>query len=165
MINKILIASDHAGFSLKEKLIKNLTVDLTVDLNVDLNKDLLSQSSTKFILEDLGPSTDASVDYPDYAKKVCNEIIKSKDPKTMGVLICGSGQGMSIMANKFKEIRAALCWSESTAKLSRQHNNANVLCLSSREISDDLNYKILKVFLSTSFEGGRHQARLDKFKI
>jgi ribose 5-phosphate isomerase B len=150
MINKLIIASDHAGVTLKETLIKNLT------------KDFLSMSSSKFILEDLGTNSEASVDYPDYAKAVCQEIIKSKDPKTLGVLICGSGQGMAMSANKFKEIRAALCWSEAVAKLSRQHNNANVLCLSSREIDEVTNYKILKTFLTTSFEGGRHQARLDK---
>lgn len=151
MIKKIVIASDHAGYALKKILIANLT------------KDFLSLKASAFDIQDLGTDSEDSVDYPDFSKAVCKEIEKANDSKVIGLLICGSGQGMAMSANKHKNIRAALCWTENIARLSRQHNNANVLCLSSREVDQDLNYKILKAFLTTSFEGGRHQARLDKF--
>ncbi len=150
MINKIVVASDHAGYELKEKLILRLNVDFK------------SLESPGFETIDLGTNSLEKVDYPDYAKSVCEKIISSKDPKSLGLLICGSGQGMVMAANKFKNIRAALCWSPSVARLARQHNNANILCLSSREIDDELNYKILKAFLTSTFEGGRHQLRIDK---
>jgi ribose 5-phosphate isomerase B len=151
MIKKIIIGSDHAGFELKKNLI------------VKMSKDFLSLKATAFEIQDLGTDSEDSVDYPDFSKAVCAEVIKANDSKVLGLLICGSGQGMAMSANKHKNIRAALCWTENIARLSRQHNNANVLCLSSREVDQDLNYKILKAFLTTSFEGGRHQARIDKF--
>lgn len=150
MVKKLYIGSDHAGFVLKQNLIARLKVDFDVVGNLALR------------VEDLGAYSEESVDYPDYAHLVCTKIIEAHDSQVMGLLICGSGQGMAITANRYKEIRAALCWSENIAKLSRQHNNANILCLSSREIDEDLNYKILKAFLTTSFEGGRHLNRVNK---
>ncbi len=114
-------------------------------------------------VKDLGPLTEASVDYPEFAHLLCEEMKPhASDPHTLGVLICGSGQGMAIAANRHSHIRAALCWSVEVAKLSRSHNNANVLCLPSRFVTDDLALEILNVFLSTEFEGGRHERRVAK---
>ncbi len=152
MIKKIFMASDHAGFALKEFLMQKLT------------QDFLNIKATTFSFEDLGTDSEVSVDYPDYSLKVCEKVVAANDTKVIGLLICGSGQGMAMSANKHKDIRAALCWTENVARLARQHNNANVLCLSSREVDQDLNYKILMAFLTTTFEGGRHQLRLNKFK-
>jgi ribose 5-phosphate isomerase B len=142
-MKKLLIASDHAGFELKTELIKSFT------------------SNFEFI--DLGPSSQESVDYNDYAKKLCEALLSGKGD--MGLLICGSGQGMVIQANRFKGIRAALCWSVESARLSRSHNNANVLCLAARLIDSPLNKEIAKTWLSTDFEGGRHLKRTEKFDI
>jgi len=147
---KVYIASDHAGFELKEKITQYF-------------KDY-------YDFEDLGPNTNDRVDYPDFAIKLSQKINrntnKNKDQKinqdSLGILVCGSGQGVCMTANKFSHIRAALCTNEELAELSRAHNNANVLCLGSRTVSDDLNLKIVKRFLTTEFEGGRHQARVDK---
>ena len=140
-MQKILIASDHAGFLLKESLIKKL-------------KD-------NFDFEDLGTKSSESVDYPDYAHKLSEKVSSSISAR--GVLICGSGIGMSMVANRYKNIRAALCTNEEMAKLSKQHNNANVLVLGSRLISEEEAIKCLLMFFNTNFEGDRHQARLDKF--
>ena len=140
-MQKILIASDHAGFLLKESLIKKL-------------KDNLD-------FEDLGTKSTESVDYPDYAHKLSEKVSSSISAR--GVLICGSGIGMSMVANRYKNIRAALCTNEEMAKLSKQHNNANVLVLGSRLISEEEAIKCLLMFFNTNFEGDRHQARLDKF--
>ena len=142
-MEKILIASDHAGFKLKSILIKN--------------------SKIKQEFEDLGTYSEDSVDYPDYAHKLSKNISDKKFDR--GVLICGSGIGMSMVANRFKNVRAALCQSNEMAKLARQHNNANILVLGSRLISAEEAIKCLLVFLKTDYEGGRHQARLDKFNL
>ena len=142
-MNKILIASDHAGFKLKKILIKQL--------------------QDKFKFEDLGSFSENSVDYPDYAKKLSKKIDSNND--LIGVLICGSGIGMSIVANRFKNVRAALCMNNKMSMLARQHNNANILVLGSRLISEQEAIKCLIVFLKTNYEGGRHQARLDKFNL
>ena len=142
-MNEILIASDHAGFKLKKILIEEL------------------QGEIKF--EDLGPFSEDSVDYPDYAKKLSKKIDLKKD--LLGVLICGSGIGMSMVANRFKNVRAALCMNNKMSILARQHNNANILVLGSRLISEQEAIKCLLVFLKTNYEGGRHQARLDKFNL
>ena len=143
MINKneIIIASDHAGFDLKQYLIKYF------------------EKKNKFL--DLGSFSDKSVDYPDFAIEVCKIIEKEKNKK--GVLICGSGIGMSMVANRFVSVRAALCFNEKMAKLSRQHNDANILVLGSRLISNEEAIKCMISFFKTKYEGGRHQARLDKF--
>lgn len=142
-MNRVLIASDHAGFKLKKILIEEL------------------QGKIKF--EDLGPFSENSVDYPDYAKKLSKKIDLKKD--LIGVLICGSGIGMSMVANRFKNVRAALCMNDKMSILARQHNNANILVLGSRLISEQEAIKCLIVFLKTNYEGGRHQARLDKFNL
>ena len=138
---KILIASDHAGFHLKEELKKHFT------------------SEHEFI--DFGPNSSDSVDYPDYAHILSQKISESKD--SFGILICGSGIGMSMVANRYKDVRAALCLNEKMARLSREHNNANVLVLGSRLISCEEAIKCLIMFFNSKFEGNRHQARLDKF--
>jgi ribose 5-phosphate isomerase B len=135
---EILIASDHAGFTLKQELISKFP-------NIKWT--------------DLGPATESSVDYPDFASKLCQQI---KTSGQLGVLICGSGQGMAMRANKYLHIRAALCWNTEIAKLSREHNNANVLCLGSRFVSTDEAKAILNEFLNTTFAGGRHEARVQK---
>jgi len=140
-IKKIHIASDHAGFELKAQVIEEL---------VDMG----------FETHDLGPASENSVDYPDYADKVAQAVLK--DHSSMGVLICGSAQGMAMRANKYRRIRAALCCSEKSAHLARQHNDANVLCLGSRMTTNETNIKILRVFFEETFEGGRHQRRVDK---
>ena len=142
-MNNVLIASDHAGFKLKKILIEEL------------------QGKIKF--EDLGPFSENSVDYPDYAKKLSKKIDLKDD--LIGVLICGSGIGMSMVANRFKNVRAALCMNNKMSMLARQHNNANILVLGSRLISEQEAIKCLIVFLKTNYEGGRHQARLDKFNL
>ena len=142
-MNEILIASDHAGYKLKKILIQEL------------------QGEIKF--DDLGPFSEDSVDYPDYARKLSKKIDLKKD--LLGVLICGSGIGMSMVANRFDNVRAALCMNQEMARLSRQHNNANILVLGSRLISAAEAIKCLIVFLDTNYEGGRHQARLDKFNL
>ena len=142
-MNEILIASDHAGYKLKKILIQELQGEIT--------------------FEDLGPFSENSVDYPDYAKKLSKKIDLKND--LIGVLICGSGIGMSMVANRFKNVRAALCMNNKMSMLARQHNNANILVLGSRLISEQEAIKCLLVFLKTNYEGGRHQARLDKFNL
>jgi ribose 5-phosphate isomerase B len=136
---KILIASDHAGFELKEFLIKEL-------------KDL------DFSITDLGcDNAKDSVDYPDFAKKLGKKL-----KNEVGILICGSGIGISIAANRFSHIRAALCHNAKSAALSRMHNNSNVLCLGARMISQKAALNITKKFLNTKFEAGRHEKRVAK---
>ncbi len=137
----IAIASDHAGFELKSFIIKAL--------------------EKKYELIDCGTNNDEnSVDYPDFANKVAEKIIKKT--ANFGILICGSGVGISIAANRFKEIRAALCYNQKTAQLSRQHNDANIVCLGARMIKPENAIKIVEVFLRTNFEGGRHNQRIAK---
>jgi len=135
---KVLIASDHAGFELKEKIIHTF--------------------SDQYEFINLGPNNSDRVDYPDFAVKLSQQITESN----RGILVCGSGQGVCMTANKFPNIRAALCTDEHLAELSRAHNDANVLCLGSRTVPEELNLKIIKKFMTTEFEGGRHQARVNK---
>ena len=142
-MNNVLIASDHAGYKLKKILIRELGGEIN--------------------FEDLGPFSENSVDYPDYARKLSQKIDLKKE--LVGVLICGSGIGMSMVANRFKNVRAALCMNNKMSMLARQHNNANILVLGSRLISEQEAIKCLLVFLKTNYEGGRHQARLDKFNL
>ena len=140
-MKKIFIASDHAGFNLKLKIIKNF--------------------SKKFNLSDLGTySSNKSVNYPDFAHKLCKKV--AINSKNMGILVCGSGMGMSMTANKNKKIRAALCYSIKNTKLSRLHNNANIITLGERLINKNKAFNLIKVFLSTKFEGGRHLRRVKK---
>ena len=137
----VCIASDHAGYNLKE-VIKNHLIDKNV-----------------FIF-DMGPFNDDSVDYPDYAKKLANRIkLKKSDA---GILICGSGTGMAISANKIKSVRAAVCYNVKSTRLSRQHNNANIIAVGSRLTKKKLCLKLIEVFLKTKFDGGRHLRRVKK---
>ncbi len=140
MSNKIVIASDHAGFELKQDIISYLNKK-----NIDVI--------------DLGTDSIKSVDYPDFANKLADEI--KKDSSMTGILICGSGIGISIAANRHRHIRCALVTSEDEASLSRQHNNANVIALGARIISKEKALSCIEVFLSTDFEGDRHQKRID----
>ncbi len=147
----VFIASDHAGFELKERLIKNLTLDWP-----SFN---LPNNLPKMIWQDLGPFTDTRVDYPDFADLVASRV---KENGGQGVLICGSGQGMAIRANRYLGVRAALCWNEESTGLSREHNDANVLCLGGRLLDHDLCERMVQVFLTTAFAGERHKERVRK---
>ena len=138
---EILIGADHAGFKLKNQIKKYF------------------EKSYNF--KDIGTFSEQSVDYPDFANELCQRKIEEK--LIFGVLICGSGLGMSMVANRHKNIRAALCLNEEMAKLSREHNNANILVLGSRLISYEEAIKCFNMFFKSKFEGNRHQARLDKF--
>ena len=140
-MKKIVIASDHAGYSLKEYVKKFLF-------------------KKKLQILDVGTYNKDSVDYPVYAHKLSEKI--KKNQKSIGILICGSGQGMIMAANKHKNIRAALCYNEKSTKLSRLHNDANVMTLGSRLISKKKALKLLNIFLNTKFEGGRHKRRIKK---
>lgn len=136
----IFIASDHAGLEMKRHLISRFP---------------------HLPFKDLGTFNGDSVDYPDYAAALCREL-EGRLTDSCGILVCGSGQGMNIRANRFPFIRSALCWSEEVAALAREHNDANVLCLGGRLVSFPVAEKILEVFLKTPFAGGRHQKRVDK---
>ena len=138
---KIFISSDHAGFSLKDQIY-----------------DKLKKRNYRII--NLGPFNDKSVDYPIYAKKLANTVSRNKS--SFGILVCGSGTGMAIAANKVKNIRAAVCYNVKNTKLSRLHNNANVITVGSRLISKNLAFKLVNIFLKTKFEGGRHLRRIKK---
>lgn len=139
----IPIASDHAGFEAKE--------------NVKQILEKLGHNP-----EDLGTFSDDSVDYPDYAIKVAKDV--NAGNHNCGILICGSGQGMCMTANKYPNIRAALIYDEKSAVLSRQHNNANILCLPGRQLTISEMEIIIKIWLNTDFEGGRHERRTNKIK-
>ena len=139
-IKRVFLASDHAGFVLKQKISKFLT-------NKGIN------------ILDLGSKNSRSVDYPDFAHLLAKKIKKKGN---IGILVCGSGIGMSMAANRHKNIRAALCNNIKSAKLSRMHNNANVIAIGSRLIKKDLAIKCVNAFLKTPFEGGRHLRRVKK---
>jgi len=135
------MGGDHAGFEYKELL-----------------KQFLTDAGHQ--VSDFGPHNNASVDYPDFAHPLAQSVENGECE--MGILICGSGNGVAITANKHQGIRAALCWNEELGALARQHNNANVLCLPARFISADTAQAIVSVFISTAFEGGRHLNRVNK---
>ena len=141
LFKKICIASDHAGYELKEKI-----------------KDYLINKSISVI--DLGTFSEDSVDYPDYAKKVAKRVILRKSDA--GILVCGSGTGMAMTANKFKGIRAAQCYDKTSTILSRQHNNSNIICLGARMLKYNEALKYVMYFLNTKFQSGRHQKRINK---
>lgn len=141
MMPKIAIGADHAGFELKEKVV-----------------DYLKRSG--YESKDFGTYSAESTDYPDFAHPVASAVEKKEFD--LGILICGSGNGVAMSANKHQGIRAAICWLEDLASLARQHNDANVLCLPARYISSELAMKIIDKFLTSSFEGGRHARRVDK---
>lgn len=140
---KYFIASDHAGFQMKNLLFKEL-------LQSDLDA------------EDLGTWSEESTDYSDYAQSLSAKILSQKESR--GILLCGSGIGMSIAANRFKGIRAALVWNEELAKLSRLHNNSNVLVLPARFLSENQAKSVLHTWIDTAFEGGRHERRVQKIE-
>ena len=140
-MKKIFISSDHAGYMLKEQIKKKF--------------------KKKYMFKDLGTdNSKKSVNYPDYAHKLCRKV--SNNSKNMGILVCGSGMGMSMAANRHKKIRAAVCYSVKNTKLSRLHNDANVITLGERLISKNLAFKCINAFLNTKFEGGRHLKRVKK---
>ncbi|AFL83829.1 ribose 5-phosphate isomerase B [Belliella baltica DSM 15883] len=141
MSKKIAIGGDHAGFAYKKEMIVKL-------------------EAAGYEIKDFGPYSDASADYPDFVHPLADAIEKGEFEQ--GILICGSGNGVAITANKHQGIRAALCWNQDLAALSRQHNDANVLALPARFISFDLALELAEVFLSTEFEGGRHATRVNK---
>ncbi len=137
--SKIFIACDHAGLPLKNFLLKEFP-------------------QIKF--EDLGTNSNDSVDYPDFADRVAEAV--TKDQMAYGVLVCGSGQGMAMRANRYSGVRAALCWNSEVAKLAREHNNANVLTMGARTTPEKDAVKIFSTFFNTEFEGGRHARRVEK---
>lgn len=140
---KIHIGSDHAGVELKELIKKHF--------------------DGKFEFEDEGTFTTESVDYPDFAHAVAQKVLE--DGGSLGILICGTGNGMAITANKHADIRAALCWAPEIAALAKQHNNANIIVLPARFIPSDVAIATLTAFFEAEFEGGRHQRRIDKINI
>ena len=140
-MKKIFISSDHAGFKLKEEI-----------------KSHLSKKKISFI--DMGPFNDVRVDYPDYAHKVARKVKTNKS--NVGILVCGSGMGMNIAANRHKNIRAAQCFNLKSTKLSRLHNDANIITLVSRLLNKKLALNCVNTFLNTKFEGGRHSRRIKK---
>ena len=138
---KIAIASDHAGFDLKEKI-----------------KALLTSKEIEF--KDFGAFSTDSVDYPDFAHPAATAV-ENKEAD-FGILLCGSGNGIAMTANKHQDVRAAICWNTELAELARQHNDANILVLPARFISEELGLEIVEAYLNAEFEGGRHQRRVDK---
>ena len=140
-MKKIFISSDHAGFKLKEQIKRKF--------------------KNKFIFKDLGTdNSKISVNYPDYAHKLCKKV--GNNTKNMGILVCGSGIGMSMAANRHKKIRAAVCYSPKNTKLSRLHNNANIITLGARLTKKNIAFKCVELFINTKFEGGRHKKRVKK---
>jgi ribose 5-phosphate isomerase B len=137
----LAIGCDHAGFQYKNMLV-----------------DILKEAGWQ--VEDKGTYSEESTDYPDYAHPVADMVEQGN--AAVGILVCGSGNGVCMAANKHKGIRAALCWNEELASLSRQHNNANVLCIPARFVSTDMAKQMVDTFLSTAFEGGRHEKRVSK---
>ena len=141
MPRKIAIGCDHAGYDLKVLIKEKLDAE-------------------EFSVSDYGTDSPDSVDYPDYVHPLASSIQNAENE--LGILICGSGNGVCMTANKHKGIRAALCWNEDLAALARQHNNANIICLPARFIEPGLAVKCIEVFLHTDFEGGRHERRVSK---
>ena len=138
-MNKLHIGSDHAGFALKQELIEQL--------------------KASYDIVDHGPGSEESVDYPDYAHPVARAV---QEEGVLGILICGSANGVAMTANKYAGIRAAICWKTEIAALARQHNDANVLCIPARFVSEEEAKQITQTFLNTPFEGGRHANRVNK---
>lgn len=141
----VWVASDHAGFELKAKILEMLA---------------LKANSLSYSYKDLGPFNEERVDYPDFADLVAQKV--TQNTQDLGVLVCGSGQGMAIRANRYPKVRAALVWSPEVTQLSRQHNDANILCLGGRVLDHHLALQLVELFLTTPFEGGRHKDRVTK---
>ena len=140
----IPIASDHGGFEMKEYIIGHLI-------------------KNGYEVKDFGTKSKESVDYPDFIHPLASEI--NDGNYRLGIIICGSGNGAQMVANKYPNVRAALCWTEEIAKLARQHNDANILSLPGRFLDPELAMKLVKVFLNTDFEGGRHEKRVEKIRL
>jgi ribose 5-phosphate isomerase B len=140
----IVIGCDHAGFELKSKIITHL-------------------SERGFEVKDMGCYSEDSIDYADYAHPVAFEVEENSD--VTGILICGSGNGINMTANKHQGVRSALCWTPEISKLAREHNDANILTLPGRFVSEELALEIVDVFFSTEFEGGRHLNRINKIPV
>ncbi len=138
---KIAIGADHAGFELKEKVKKQL-------------------EESGMQVKDFGAYSEESVDYPDFGHPVATDV--ETGMADLGIVICGSGNGINMTVNKHKAIRSALCWTVELAELARQHNNANVLALAARFVDEEENMKIVDAFINTEFEGGRHERRVNK---
>jgi len=141
---RIAIVSDHAGFYLKQKLLDFL-------------------KNQKYEVKDLGPFTDEKVDYPDYGHQIAESVAAGE--YEFGISICGTGNGINMTANKHHGIRSALCWNEEISRLARAHNDANICALPGRFISESEACLIVRVFLETDFEGGRHKRRIDKIPV
>ncbi len=141
---KIAIGNDHAGTALKQKVITRL-------------------QEAGHEVHNFGTDAIDSVDYPDFVHPLAKSVIANENE--LGILICGSGNGVCMTANKYSEIRAALCWTEELSELARQHNNANVVCIPARFITEDIAFEIIDAFLTTDFEGGRHQRRVEKISM
>jgi ribose 5-phosphate isomerase B len=141
---KLAIGADHAGYFLKEKLLKYLAKE-------------------HYEVRDFGTYTDESVDYPDYAHPLAKAVASGEFE--LGISICGSGNGINMVVNKHPGIRSALCWNEEISRLARAHNDANICALPGRFISESEAYLIVKTFLNTGFEGGRHKRRIDKISL
>lgn len=139
--NTVAIGGDHAGYELKKHIINYLDQE-------------------GYIYKDFGPSSDESVDYPDFAHPVADAV--QSDLFSFGILICGSANGVAMSANKHRHIRAAVCWTKEIAELARKHNKANVLCIPSRFVSEEEAIAITDAFLDSFFEGGRHERRVEK---
>jgi ribose 5-phosphate isomerase B len=146
MSRTLFIASDHGALDLKEDLIAHI-----------------SARYPELTVTDLGTNTTDSVDYPDFGQKVATHVLKTEN--SLGICLCGTGIGISISANRFKGIRAALVYDEFTAEMAKAHNNANVLCLGGRTTPSDTAKTLVDTWLTTEYEGGRHQRRLDKLDI
>ena len=140
----LIVGGDHAGFDLKTRVISLLR-------------------EKQYSVKDIGPWSDAPVDYPDFAHPLAEAVEKGE--YRFGILICGSGNGVAMAANKHQGIRAALCWNTETARLARLHNNANILCIPARLVSSEDALNMISVFLTTEFEGGRHERRVQKIPL
>lgn len=137
----IAIGGDHAGFQYKQRLISFL-------------------KESGHVVKDFGPDSDGSVDYPDHVHPLASSITEGKNE--LGILICGSANGVAMTANKHQDIRAAICWNTELAALARQHNNANIICLPARFVAYEYAESMVNTFITTDFEGGRHQNRVSK---
>lgn len=137
----IAIGNDHAGTELKNKVMARL-------------------QAAGHQLKNFGTDSTDSVDYPDYVHPLAKSVVNKENE--LGILICGSGNGVCMTANKYSEIRAALCWNKELGELARQHNNANVVCIPARFVSEEVAFEIIDAFLTTNFEGGRHERRVEK---
>jgi ribose 5-phosphate isomerase B len=138
---KLAIGGDHAGFDYKRSIYRRL-------------------ESSGYEIEDFGTNDPSSVDYPDFAHPVASFV--EANPESKGILVCGSGNGVAMAANRHSGVRAAVCWNEELARLARQHNDANILCIPSRFVSPEMANSMIQVFLSEPFEGGRHADRVNK---